>query len=69
MKVSCPSCAKRYSVDDARIPPTGVTIRCPNCQHQFEARHGFDDPAPACPNCGHMPVSRLILSAPTVAQG
>ncbi len=43
--------------------------KCPNCDTQFEARHGFNDPAPACPNCGHIEVQRLILHAPRVAQG
>lgn len=43
--------------------------KCPNCETQFEARHGFNDSAPACPNCGHVEVKRLILTAPTFAQG
>jgi putative FmdB family regulatory protein len=43
--------------------------RCPECDHKFEARHGFDDPAPACPNCEHEEVTRLITQAPTVARG
>ncbi|MBZ0289115.1 MAG: hypothetical protein K8I30_15960, partial [Anaerolineae bacterium] len=31
--------------------------------------HGFNDSAPACPNCGHVEVQRVILTAPRVAQG
>ena len=42
---------------------------CNACDEQFEARHGFDDPAPACPNCGSDDVERVILKAPTIAQG
>ncbi len=42
--------------------------RCAN-GHSFEARHGFDDPAPACPVCGAAEVQRLITSAPAVMQG
>ncbi|MCB9650189.1 MAG: zinc-ribbon domain-containing protein [Deltaproteobacteria bacterium] len=38
MNVSCPACKTRYSVDDARVPPTGVTIRCPKCSHTFVAK-------------------------------
>src|SRR5687767_3101655 len=38
MNVACPSCSTRYSVDDARIPPSGVTIKCPKCQHVFVAK-------------------------------
>lgn len=43
--------------------------KCPQCENQFEARHGFNDPAPPCPVCGHAEVQRLILTAPRVAQG
>lgn len=42
--------------------------RCAN-GHKFEARHGFNDPAPACPVCGEAQVQRLITSAPGVMQG
>jgi putative FmdB family regulatory protein len=43
--------------------------KCANCETVFEARHGFNDSAPACPNCGHIEVQRVILTAPRVAQG
>lgn len=43
--------------------------QCQQCAQTFEARHGFDDPAPPCPACGSPQVTRLILTAPTVAQG
>ena len=42
--------------------------RCAN-GHEFEARHGFDDPAPPCPICGAAEVQRLITSAPGIMQG
>jgi putative FmdB family regulatory protein len=42
--------------------------RCQN-GHQFEARHGFNDPAPACPTCGEANVQRIITSAPAQMQG
>lgn len=43
--------------------------KCPKCSTRFEARHGFNDPAPACPNCGYAEAQRVILTAPLVAQG
>lgn len=43
--------------------------KCPNCDSLFEARHGFDDPAPACPNCAYVEVQRVLLKAPRFAQG
>ena len=42
--------------------------KCAN-GHTFEARHGFNDPAPACPICGANEVQRVITSAPGVMQG
>jgi putative FmdB family regulatory protein len=42
--------------------------KCAN-GHEFEARHGFDDPAPVCPICGEAQVQRVITSAPGVMQG
>lgn len=42
--------------------------KCAN-GHVFEARHGFNDPAPACPVCGATEVQRVILSAPKMLQG
>lgn len=41
---------------------------CPH-GHAFEVRHGFNDPAPACPVCGAAEVQRLITSAPGVMHG
>ena len=43
--------------------------KCSNCDHRFVARHGFNDDAPPCPNCGHVPVTRVITKAPAVAGG
>lgn len=43
--------------------------KCLACDHHFEARHGFNDAAPPCPECGHVEVQRLIVTAPTVTKG
>lgn len=37
--------------------------RCAN-GHTFEARHGFNDPTPACPLCAANEVERIITQAP-----
>jgi putative FmdB family regulatory protein len=42
--------------------------RCEECGRTFEARHGFDDPPPTCPE-GHTAVRRLITSMPRVLKG
>ena len=38
MQIACPQCAAQYNVDEGRIPPQGVQIRCPRCQHNFVVR-------------------------------
>lgn len=60
MNVSCPSCKTRYSVDDGRVPPTGVTIRCPKCSHTFVAKR----PEAA----GAVPLPGSVAAPPSRAQ-
>lgn len=43
--------------------------RCPECDHRFEARHGYSDDAPPCPKCAYVRVRRVITSAPSVTGG
>jgi len=43
--------------------------RCEACTASFEARHGFHDPAPACPDCGAASVHREITSVPHQLKG
>ena len=43
--------------------------KCPECENRFEAKHGFTDSAPPCPQCGHDEVQRSITTAPTIAGG
>ncbi|PJF20970.1 MAG: hypothetical protein CUN56_13470 [Phototrophicales bacterium] len=43
--------------------------KCPECKHRFEARHGFSDDAPSCPECGYEQPGRVITTAPTHARG
>lgn len=35
MKISCPNCAAAYELDDARVPPAGLSIKCPKCKNPF----------------------------------
>ncbi len=51
MQISCPSCSAQYNVDESRIPPQGVSIKCPRCQHQFVV-HANDAAAVALPGSG-----------------
>lgn len=47
MNVACPSCQTRYSVEDSRIPPSGVTIKCPKCTHSFVVKRDGEPPRDA----------------------
>jgi putative FmdB family regulatory protein len=41
---------------------------CDTCGVVFEAKHGFDDPGPPCPN-GHPTVHRRITTTPRLLKG
>lgn len=47
MEVRCDKCQARYRVDDARIGPQGLTMRCGKCQNTFKVTR---EPAPTMPN-------------------
>jgi len=35
VKISCPNCSAAYELDDARVPPSGLNIKCPKCKNPF----------------------------------
>ncbi|MCB9456625.1 MAG: zinc ribbon domain-containing protein [Anaerolineaceae bacterium] len=43
--------------------------RCEDCDHEFVARHGFEEAPPPCPNCQSAALKRLIKRAPAQAKG
>lgn len=45
------------------------TYKCSECNHRFDAKHGFNDPKPVCENCQHADVQRVITTAPSIAKG
>lgn len=56
-----------YGVFDKTMPL--YDYQCQDCENPFEARHGFNDPTPNCPQCGSANVARRITRAPSVARG
>lgn len=60
-KVQCPQCAAPYQVDERRVPPTGVNMRCPKCGQSFVVTQPGEPAVPVKPRTGvtHSDVSRL----------
>src|SRR5262245_44828953 len=38
MDVRCEKCGTEYELDEARLKPGGVTVKCTNCGHMFKIR-------------------------------
>jgi predicted Zn finger-like uncharacterized protein len=75
MKISCERCSAQYDLDENRIPPSGMTMKCPACLHQFTVRRsGATAPAmpkpPVAPSPPPQPKPREIeLSSFTDDEG
>ncbi|MBC7792898.1 MAG: zinc-ribbon domain-containing protein, partial [Clostridia bacterium] len=37
MDVRCPVCSTEYELDDARVPESGLQVKCSKCGHVFRA--------------------------------
>jgi predicted Zn finger-like uncharacterized protein len=38
MKITCERCSAQYDLDESRIPPSGMMMKCPACLHSFAVR-------------------------------
>ena len=38
MDVRCEKCQTEYELDEARLKPSGVTVKCTHCGHMFKIR-------------------------------
>src|SRR5439155_2215753 len=51
MDVRCEKCQTEYELDESRLKPGGVTVKCTNCGHMFKIRKRSNTnvgvPAPA----------------------
>lgn len=45
MDVRCEKCQTEYELDESRLRPGGVTVKCTHCGHLFKIHHGDDDHA------------------------
>jgi predicted Zn finger-like uncharacterized protein len=60
LKVECESCKAPYQVDERRVPPTGLKMRCPKCGHTFKVTN---------PNAPAVPAAASPPAAPPRPQG
>ena len=67
LKVECESCKAPYQVDERRVPPTGLKMRCPKCGHTFLVT----DPSKggAAPSAGGAPSSKPQMKQTMVGVG
>src|SRR5207237_2672266 len=61
MEVRGNKCQARYRVDDARIGPQGLTMRCGKCQNTFKVMR---EPAATVPNQAPVPPAPAPKPAP-----
>ena len=47
MKVQCQKCKAEYEIDESRVPPEGLQIKCPRCSATFIVTKGGDMPETA----------------------
>ena len=43
MRVTCDACETVFTVDDSRIPPEGIKVRCSKCKHVFLVKRESPD--------------------------
>ena len=69
MQITCPKCGAQYNVDESRIPPQGVTIKCPRCLHQFVVQLGDDEDDAATEAISAVDVAAAAAAPPPAASG
>src|SRR6476659_6344787 len=62
MDVRCEKCGTEYELDEARLKPGGVTVKCTNCGHMFKIRKR----APT--NVGGTPPPEILPKLATLQQ-
>ncbi len=64
MDVRCEKCQTEYELDEARLKPGGVTVKCTNCGHMFKIRKRSTTNVGAAPLAPETPRQRPVSSKP-----
>ncbi len=65
LKVECDSCKAPYQIDERRVPPAGLKMRCPKCGQSFQVTNpNAPAPAPAPPPVSPAAASPRIPARP-----
>ena len=68
MDVRCEKCQTEYELDEARLKPGGVTVKCTNCGHMFKIRKRSATNVGAPAVSAELPRSRPVSSKPPQAE-
>jgi predicted Zn finger-like uncharacterized protein len=72
LKVECESCKAPYQVDERRVPPTGLKMRCPKCGHTFlvtDPSKGAAPPAPGDARAGRPQMKQTMVGVGAFGAG
>lgn len=70
MIVECSNCHTKYNVDEKRIPPDGVKVKCHKCQHVISIKREESVPQPIEPEVPAPPTEEPeVPSEPTQEPG
>src|SRR5712672_2579117 len=69
MRIQCPNCPAAYELEDGRVPPAGLSIKCPKCKTPFTvhrpqpgdakaAGQKSSTPGTGAPPAGKSPIAR-----------
>ena len=67
MDVRCEKCQTEYELDEARLKPSGVTVKCTNCGHMFKIRKRSTTNVGACGDSFWREIVELFLKAHSAA--